>query len=1680
MLKLKNRFIATILALLVIISMFAVIPVDANEMSGDATPDEVTVNRSLRSPANSPTEAPTEAKEYSLDGNITVVDTSVIGKIKDGTAYVKNGSRLKLNLSELNWSDIDTVKIEYEDGTFDSVTKYSASKNAYTLSKVDGKVSIHVVFPNGKDVIKDISEWLSFSSIKYDTSGISVSNVSLGDETISEGKWVITNDGDLVVIFNSDDSVADNVSIKLNDTSLICTYVDSLIYKVANSELSEKLSDTNTLEISAVNSFGSVVNYSISFKYDSSSISLGKAELSDVYYETDNYVYSKSGNSLSLKVNAGVSGLKKAEIYRNGVLSKSYTDSEISYDIKEEGIYSIKVQSNSGKELSSVLLGGKSVRFDDEKPAVKEYKYLGEKATEKWYNSKGLFEIVVEDNMPFDGKEYSLLINDIEVTCDVKVEENTVVYSVDLSGVNSVKDGENNIVFNAKDRLGNSVGLLTVLKIDTKKPTTDGTSSNIYTEEGGVTYYKDKLIISGKFTDDISGVSKVLYSEDGENYHEMSLPSEVKETGYLRVVDNANNELNISVKDWLKSIGVSKFVVDRDNPSLGFILDKADYVKDGKMYYKSIPSTILSISDIEFRKAEIYVGDNLVKELSKSDITSDEGIYFKPDNIPNGEAEVKIKVFDIVNHLTEKSVTFVYDNTPPEITKAVANSSPDNYKDGNIIFKNRVSVTVDSQDSLVGVKRYVIKDSGGNVIYSEDGDSSISFKPENGKSYTVAVEDFLGNTSESVDFGKLLGWEGSTFIFDSVDPIIDVKTPDNSYSRLNNWYGEDVVFSFIVDDLVGVDSVVVTINGETVDSFDADTLGRGNIKLSADTSLVNSPDGRYDITITAKDVALNSVSWSTICNIDRTTPVVSDFLISGDVKRIGKTIGGSDNTYGFFFNGNGKVEVSVDDGDISSGIYAIYTKLDGQDWVKNETSGLTSVVVNIPEDYKGYIYAKAEDNVSHESSTEMPDGLVSESSNTAINMSSIDITMPTPVGTDNSGLPLYSSDTSSSILISSEWSGIESISWGLNDETYGTITDMSSAEKFDKNLALSFSTVASLTGNSNNIRLWVSAVTNAGNVINNSKYFSIDKDAPVITVSYDTTKESGYYNTTRVATITINERNFDSSLVSIEGSDGSVGNWSSSGDIWTNTVTYASDGDYQLIVNCTDRAGNKASTYNGEKFTIDKTNPTLSVSWDNNNSRNGKYYNNSRTATVTVVERNFDSSLMTISGASFNGWSDSGDTHTTTVSFNSDGEYEFSISGADKATNKIDNDFSSGEFTVDMTKPTVVVQGVEKGISYKNDLMFSVSLDDKYIDYEISSVKLYGKNHEELNITGTVSGSTIYFSYGDFPKDEDTDDVYTLVITAMDMAGNSSSEEFSFSVNRFGSKYSFYDAEVLGNYINEARDIKITETNVDKIDTSKLKIVVSRDGVDTVLTEKDIKIEVEEVDGKYVYTYTISKDYFKGDGKYAIQVYSTSDDGTEYTSVTEEYSFILDTTSPEIVISGVETNGSYRGYERLVTIEVRDLSGASVVDVTLNGVPVNTEYADDLYQLTIKENPNKQHLLVTVSDNAGNISSAEVKDFSISSNYIVYLWNQLWFKILLGLLLLIAVLLIALMVYRVRKSRADEKALAKENDAYYHGSSSGNNVVSEESVTDVMTSQDVGSTDIQDTASDDSPTDIIE
>lgn len=1387
-------------------------------------------------------------------------------------------------------------------------------------------------------------------------------------------------------------------------------------------------------------------------------------------------VYFNSNVNIKVSAEDKTSGIK-------GYYLNEYSDIEGNFTISEDGSYSVKAVDNLSNETSLIPLkellgwGSNDVIVDINNPDINTERPEGESSVKaNWYDKNVTYAIKITDDKGIN-KAY-VTINGITVdtfsTDEINVK--SVNLSADTSKVKANDDGSYNIKVFVEDNSKRTDNWEDTIYIDTKAP--DNLKVSVpepSNKKGGNIYYNSAFDVVVSAEDDYSGVQTYYLNEEENNQGKFTITSD---GGYsVSAVDILGNDSGYKTLASLLSWSGNNIVIDSDKPNITADRPEGESSKKANWYGKDVVYEITITDNKGIDKAYVTINGTKVDEFS-TDSVDDKDVTLSADTskvTPNSDGSYNIEVFveDNSKNPNSWSDTIYIDGKAP-VNLSVSAPKPVNEKGGFVYYNSNFGIQVSAEDTYSGVDIYTLNDktnTTGEFTISADGE------------YLVSAKDVIGNNTGNKELSSLLGWGSNSVVIDSDPPVITTSRPSGESSNKANWFGNDVTYNISISDNKGIDNAYVTINGVKVDTYSTDSTNSKGISLQADTSKVEpNDDGSYVINVYAEDNGKLTDDWSDKIYIDKTNPNVVDFVISGDVNRNGATISGSSNKYGFFFDGSGSIQISTTDKGKSSGIHSIWYRFDGQDWKQVKTNGDTIAYVDVPDNYKGTIQAYVQDNVGHKSSTEMPDGLVSESSNTHINYSKVNISFATTNHYDENNLPLYNSSTKGTVNVACNWSGLKKLVWGIGGDTLGTISDFSNASSWDKNLALSFDTDMILDGNANALTFWVKVVDNTGHISENSRQFSIDKDKPTISVSYDKSNQSGFYNSNRVATITVNELNFDSSKFTVSGKAGTLSGWSKVDGAWKSTMTFNNDGDYDFTLSCEDRAGNKSNTYESESFTVDKTAPKILVSWDNNNSKNGNYYKSGRVAVITVNEHNFDSSLINVSGADISGWSHNGDIHTATAKFSNDGEYSLSVDGSDKATNKASEGYKSDEFIIDTTKPDIDVSGISKGVSYKNDVSFFVTLTDAYFDESVTSVSFYGKNHNKVTVNGRFNGSTAVFSYDNFAKEEGIDDIYTLVVSVSDMAGNYSEEKISFSVNRFGSKYSFYDASYIGNYLNGAKDIKIIETNVDKIDISKVKVSITLNGKEIEVLDSNVKITEEEVNGKYLYTYFIDKGQFAKDGKYTVQIFSVSDDGTEYTSVAEEYDFIIDTSKPEIIISGITGDTKYQEYSRVVTIDVRDLSGVKEINVYVNNEKVDVEYIEGVYIFTIYEDSDYQSLKVEVVDNAGNSNTAKVENFMITSNIWLYLLNQVWFKVILGIISLGIIFLILVLVWRKKSNDKEEEKLVKENEAYYHSSgNSSSKSVTDEAGTDVVSEVDVKeNTNFVEKPDDDSKTDIIE
>ena len=601
--------------------------------------------------------------------------------------------------------------------------------------------------------------------------------------------------------------------------------------------------------------------------------------------------------------------------------------------------------------------------------------------------------------------------------------------------------------------------------------------------------------------------------------------------------------------------------------------------------------------------------------------------------------------------------------------------------------------------------------------------------------------------------------------------------------------------------------------------------------------------------------------------------------------------------------------------------------------------------------------------------------------------------------------------------------------------------------------------------NSNNTKVIITAIDNAGNESTNElKDIKIDVTAPKITVDYDNDvsdkDHTKYFNADRTATITVTERNFDANdftLVFMQDGEpvvlsGKDFTWETkaaggNGDDTTYSITYTFDQDadylmgetaevkenapYVLLVDMADNSYTGAEnglTYIGTaptEFTIDKTAPVVSVSYNNNSAENDKYFKATRTATITVVEHNFpveDMNRVVVTRTANRGgilptisWSDNGDTHTAIVTYSVDGDYTFDITMTDLAGNasgaaNYGSSVAAKDFIIDTTYENMVsCEGVENGVAYGYDAEVIPSVKIEDINLQEYTVSLTGVQKDKtIDLTDDVNallekGTELVTGIFDiFQVKQDLDGIYTLTLTAKDKAGNTDDLQIIFTVNRYGSVY-VYDQYLLdliangGAYVKSVdQDLIITEYNADKLIAGKLKIEITVDGKPLENVQFEVSPEINDKvsvgeSGWYQYKYTISKDNFTADGVYKISV--ASEDATGNTPENTNYEdmgilFRVDDTKADILsVVGLE-EAVINADKVNVRYTVFDVIGLRAIRVYVNGVMVDeiTDFSADVNnyegQIELTEKSYTQSVQIQVEDLAGNITDTDAEDFA--------------------------------------------------------------------------------------------------
>lgn len=316
----------------------------------------------------------------------------------------------------------------------------------------------------------------------------------------------------------------------------------------------------------------------------------------------------------------------------------------------------------------------------------------------------------------------------------------------------------------------------------------------------------------------------------------------------------------------------------------------------------------------------------------------------------------------------------------------------------------------------------------------------------------------------------------------------------------------------------------------------------------------------------------------------------------------------------------------------------------------------------------------------------------------------------------------------------------------------------------------------------------------------------------------------------------------------------------------------------------------------------------------------------------------------------------------------------------------------SEEVVIDHTAPEIWFENIQAGSANSEAVEPVCVVKDEYLQTDSLKVTLSGYQSKiravKWNQSESPDQKELRMRMEDLPVSQEWDDIYTLKAEAKDLAGNCSSREIVFSVNRFGSVYYLgKETRQIADqfYLSSPTDVQVYEVNVDYLTESG--ILLGHEG-ETRQLQKDRDYTVKKTGNDATwkeYCYTISSGCFEEEGLYYL--ICASEDRAKNTSDNrmrkQRLEFAVDKSAPDILLAGMEQNGIYRESERTISLECRDNLALKEVTVWINGEEVCRNEKEE-QEITLRDRDGWQSIRVTAADKAGNIKDTGEIEFWLS------------------------------------------------------------------------------------------------
>ncbi len=467
--------------------------------------------------------------------------------------------------------------------------------------------------------------------------------------------------------------------------------------------------------------------------------------------------------------------------------------------------------------------------------------------------------------------------------------------------------------------------------------------------------------------------------------------------------------------------------------------------------------------------------------------------------------------------------------------------------------------------------------------------------------------------------------------------------------------------------------------------------------------------------------------------------------------------------------------------------------------------------------------------------------------------------------------------------------------------------------------------------------------------------FVIDKTPPDVSAALNGSgfAEGGalrYLNSNGDVSVAVSDANVDDDdlTMTVTTTPPNSGGSTSESKVQPGSQVFAQDGEYTVKFVAIDKAGNKSAERSVE-FRVDKTPPELKFSGAPDKGTatssvtmnyivNEAYYSDMNGCTLRVykkIDGQGESLLKTVE------IKPTGPQYSLSELFQDEGEYRFEMAAEDKCGNKAQASYT---FILDGKAPIITLTGVGNYDKTVEDVILGITVDETFfasnkVILTGTRIDIDGEKHKvDFNDFNPNAGKVTTFEQL-FKEDG----IYDISIESTDKAGNKSSKQLHFTIDRT-------DPEINGVDDYAGKAVQGFDWNVDADNMVR----------DLTVCNTSVYMDGVEYDGK-----TSLKD-----GTHLLRVVATDELGH---TTEKEVSFKLDTTAPNILVSGVE-EGQYIKVPTDVKVTV-ELDEDTLTKATLNGqdIPVNNGVA------SVRVDSRMAYTLTAEAvDEAGNVSKLEM------------------------------------------------------------------------------------------------------